>query len=388
MKARILFIMLGLLALATLMPAYNFGVEDLGPIIRVCILDNQDSIDVNLKGAYTVVDIASSKVLWSGQSLKAKVTGTKSGMLIGDKEVALTDVRFNVVRDSDILINDRSFRGSMDITRKPSLKLMAVNRLPVESYLYGVLRHEVSPHWPMESLKAQAIVARTFALQQARQNKLQPYDVRNDIYSQVYGGSSSEKWTTTKAVRLTRNQVLTYKGDIFTTYYHAACAGRTEDASQLWNVNIPPLSGVPCNFCGNSPHYRWKKELAPDFISEKLNAAGHKIGKVASIEILSRDRSRRIDKISIKDEAGATVVLGAKDFRHMIGPNDIRSTNFYIHRRWGNFIIYGFGWGHGVGMCQWGAYGLSKRGKTAEQILHYYYPGTAIMTLDKISNKP
>ena len=236
----------------------------------------------------------------------------------------------------------------------------------------------------MEVLKAQAIAARTFALYQIRQNKAQAYDLRNDIYSQVYGGRESEKWSTTVAVDRTKGEVLVYKDDIFPTYYHATCGGYTEDASNLWNVDLAPLKGVSCSFCSDSPHYRWTKAISLRTLEKKLKEGGYKIGKTSFVTILSKNRSGRVDKIEIKDDSGAAVVLTGKDFRQMLGPNDVSSTNFNASIRLGLLFLDGIGWGHGVGMCQWGAYGMARKGKKCDEILKYYYPGAEISTMDKI----
>ena len=95
-----------------------------------------------------------------------------------------------------------------------------------------------------------------------------------------------------------------------------------------------------------------------------------------------------MDKIEIKDDAGTSIVLTGKDFRQMLGPNDVMSTNFTASIRWGSLVLDGIGWGHGVGMCQWGAYGMSRKGKKVDEILQYYYPGTEITTIDKVVGKP
>jgi len=283
--------------------------------------------------------------------------------------------------DGNTYVNGRGFRGNVDIIKKDGGKLMVINRLPLDDYLYGVLYHEVSHRWPMEVLKAQAIAARTFALYQVRQNKLQPYDLRSDVYSQVYGGRTSEKWSTTRAVNLTRGKVLTYNGEIFPSYYHATCAGHTEDAVNLWNIDMPPLKGVPCDFCKDSPHYRWTKDIPLQAIRDKLSDNGHKIGRIAAVSIISKNASGRVDKLEIRDEAGTSIVLTGKDFRQIMGPNEMRSTKFDATVKEGGLVIYGLGWGHGVGMCQWGAYGMARRGKKAEEILKYYYPGAEVVKL-------
>ena len=190
------------------------------------------------------------------------------------------------------------------------------------------------------------------------------------------------------AVNVTKGKILVYKGDLVPAYYHATCAGSTEDASNLWKVDMPPLKGgVMCDYCTRSPHYKWRKEIPLWTLEENLNKNGYKLARIASVEILSRNRSGRVDKMEIKDEAGASVVLTGKDFRQIVGPNELRSTKIEVSIKCGSLIIDGHGWGHGVGMCQWGAFGMAEKGKKAGEILAYYYPGSEITTIDKIKDK-
>lgn len=352
--------------------------------VRVLVIDGRDSFVISLKGKYAICETGSDKALAEGPFLSGVVSAAKNGLIIGKKEVGQNAITIKVVRDGNIYIDGRRFRGAIDIIKKSDGKLMVVNRLGLDGYLYGVLYNEVSHRWPMEVLKAQAITARTFALYEIRQSRGQLYDLRNDIYSQVYGGRTSEKWATTTAVDRTRGQILVYNGDIFPAYYHATCGGYTEDAANLWNVNIEPLKGSECGFCSDSPHYRWSKDIPVDALEKKLKGGGYKIGNMSSIAVLSKNRSGRVDKLEIKDGFGRSVVMSGKDFRHMLGPNEVRSANFEISMRPGIIRIDGIGWGHGVGMCQWGAYGMSRKGFKAAEILRRYYPGAEISTIDKI----
>ncbi|MCM8790456.1 MAG: SpoIID/LytB domain-containing protein [Candidatus Omnitrophica bacterium] len=356
-------------------------------IVRVCIADDKPETFISLKSDYKIYATNSSRVLMEGPCLTAKVVATKDGLRVGARQLNIGGIRVKVGKNSKIYVGGKRFRGDIDILRKDNGRLMIINYIALDDYLYGVLYHEVSHRWPMEVLKAQAIAARTFALYQAKQNRLQLYDLRSDIYSQVYGGSGSEKWSTTMAVNSTKGLVLVYKGELLPAYYHATCAGRTEDASNLWKVNIPPLDGVECGFCVESPHYSWTKNMPLWKLEEKLASAGYKMGKIETVAVLSRNESGRVDKLSIKDNAGVSVVLTGKDFRQLLGPNELRSTNFDVSIKWGELILTGRGWGHGVGMCQWGSYGMAKKGIKADEILRRYYPGAEIVSVEKIQGK-
>jgi stage II sporulation protein D len=386
MKRYILVLSILVPALFFTLPAYSSNQRpDIK--VRVAVIEDRGSINLSLKGKYFIYALDTGKLLKNGPYLNEKITASKDGLIFGRRAIGSSGVNIKVSRDSNIYVDSRRFRGNIDVMMKGNGKLLVINNIGLDEYLYGVLHHEVSHRWPAECLKAQAIVARTFALEQIRNNKAQPYDLRCDIYSQVYGGRTGEKWSTAHAVDSTRGKVLTFGGNIFSTYYHATCSGHTEDASNLWKVDLAPLKGVPCNFCGKSKHYRWTKEIPLNILELKLNASGYKVGRVVSVSVLSKNPSGRNDKIEIKDDAGGSVVLTGKDFRQVFGPNDVRSTKFDVEIKGRVLTLRGMGWGHGAGMCQWGAFGMSERGKKCEQILKYYYPGTEITTIDKLPVK-
>jgi stage II sporulation protein D len=231
----------------------------------------------------------------------------------------------------------------------------------------------------MEALKAQAIVCRTYALNACIENKSKDYDATSDIYSQVYGGRTSERFRTNNAVQETRGLVLTYKDKVFSAYYHATCGGHTEDASLLWDIDIVPLKGVPCGFCKDSPHFNWHYVLSIKELEEKLKEAGIKALKINDVIVLGRDKSGRVTDLKVACGA-KDIIISAKDLRSAIGPNIIRSTNFTLRIEKQDVVFEGFGWGHGVGLCQWGAYFMAKAGHNYKKILEYYYPQTNVKT--------
>jgi stage II sporulation protein D len=359
-------------------------VKDTNPVLRVLVLDNKDKVGIVIKGSYRVYSVSSDKLLTGGYILHTVASASRAGIMFGQRDLKFSKIRITVPQGSFISINGKAFRGSVDIARKDDSKLMAINNVPLEEYLRGVLYNEISHRWPTESIKAQAVAARTFALYQARQNKLQDYDLTNDIYSQVYSGAASERWSTTRAVQLTAGKVLAFNGDIFPAYYHATCAGHTEDASNLWNADLACLKGVECNFCKDSPHYKWTKQMPLKELEKKMADAGYKTGGIKGVTVMSRNSSGRIDKIEVKDDAGVSCVMTAKDFRQMLGPNELRSTNFEPSINGDKLVFKGIGWGHGVGMCQWGAKAQAEKKKKYDEILQYYYPGSEIVTIDKI----
>jgi len=340
--------------------------------VRIRIISGAKDVNVSVKSPYRISDLTSGEVLNSGKA--------SQNLFVSPESISDEGIKISTDRPSYIYVNGRQFRGIIDIIKDQNNKVSVVNHVDLEEYLYGVLYHEVNHNWPMEALKAQAIAARTYALYQKLISGDRFYDLTADIYSQVYGGRTSEKRRVTRAVDLTRGTVLTYRGKVFPSYFHATCGGSTTDSSTLWNVDIPVLRGRPCNFCDISPHYNWHKELTVDHLESAFKKAGYEI-PILSIEILERDSSGRILSLLVKGK-GKDIRLTGNKFRLIVGPNVIRSSNFEVDMR-GKYVTFrGKGWGHGVGMCQWGAFNMSTQGWKAEDILQYYYPGSEIIRVE------
>ena len=226
--------------------------------------------------------------------------------------------------------------------------------------------------WPDEALKAQAIAARTYALYKRNQQRNHPtYDLGNtpDRW-QIYQGVMSESAKTYKAVNGTSGKVLTYKNQIILSVFHACSGGHTENVEDVWGKSLAYLRAVQ-DFDQNISACNWKQTLSPDDISRKI--AG--IGKVK--EIIPQDFSpfRSVKALKIVGEQGTRVLRG-EEVRTAL---KLKSTRFHVTRQAnGNFLLQGLGFGHGLGMSQWGAYNLAQRGANYLQILGHYYRGVAL----------
>ncbi len=348
--------------------------------IRVVV--NQDAASIRLKimGSYEVRDAAGGGVIYRGKGLNTTVTAYAGGILLGQLQSRLNKVFIRSYDPDTVIIDGRTFRGDIQLIKKENDHLLVVNHIDFEDYIKGILYHEASHYWPIEALKAQAIVCRSYAVSRVAESSTKDFDATSDIYSQVYGGKSSERFRTNRAVEETREEVLMYQGKVLPAYYHATCAGHTEDASALWNIDILPLKGVACDFCKDSPHFNWHYVLSKKEIEDKLVGAGYKIKKIKDIRISSRNASGRVVSLVISTEEKEANVL-AKDFRNILGPNIIKSTNFEVKVVKNDVVFEGIGWGHGVGLCQWGAYFMAKQDWDYKKILEFYYPGAIISTL-------
>jgi stage II sporulation protein D len=346
-------------------------------IIRVAVIQDTASLRVKIRGPYRVINCSSGAIECSGTQVSTAVTAYKDSILIAGERIRTSCLLIKTGEPTPILIDGRMFRGEIKLIRKDNGHLLVINQIDVEDYVRGILYHEVSHYWPEEALNAQAIVCRTYALYQMQENKSRDYDVTADVYSQVYGGRTSERFRTNKAVDDTRGKVITYHGKIIPAYFHATCGGHTEDASRLWNIDLPPLKGVECSYCQDSPHFKWHDVIPLAEVEDALNKAGRAIRRIRGIEILGTDPSGRVTDLNVISDK-KTLTIPAKDFRAIIGGNDIRSTDFRVSIDGSDAVFEGKGWGHGVGLCQWGAYFMSKQGARAEEIIEYYYPGSLV----------
>ncbi|MFH1440571.1 MAG: SpoIID/LytB domain-containing protein [Candidatus Omnitrophota bacterium] len=348
--------------------------------IRVAILQDAKSLTLCVRGPYRIIEADNLKTLSAGENLKTTVAVSKGGIILGREEFKNRGIIIEPRISEAIEINGRQFRGYIEFILKDNDCLLVVNIIELEDYLKGILYHEISHYWPEEVLKAQAVASRTYAVYQMEQNKSKEYDLTCDIYSQVYGGKTSERYRTNFAVEQTKGQALVYQNKIFPAYFHATCAGVTENAALLWDINIKPLEGGYCGFCYGSPHYEWHCVLSLGEIAVKLNKSKFKVDGLTNIEIIGRDKSSRIKELKMVCLKG-DIKIPAKDFRNIIGPNIIRSTNFNLEVVDSDAVFEGVGWGHGVGMCQWGAYFMAKKGYRYKDILKHYYPGSKIKLL-------
>jgi len=348
--------------------------------IRVAIIQDTASLSLKTSGLFEITDASARNILYRGKNLKTTVTAYKGGILLAGKTFNLAKIVLSINEPDVAIINGRKFRGNIRFIKKDNLHLLVVNQINLEDYIKGILYHESSHYWPIEALKAQAIASRTYAVYQMQENSAKDFDVTSDVYSQVYGGSTSERYRTNKAVEETRGLIVTYQDKPIPAYFHATCAGHTEDASVLWKTDLAPLKGVACDFCKESPHYNWHYVIFIGELREELKNAGYNLGMIKEIQILGRNNSGRVTELNLVTDRNE-LKIPAKDLRNIVGPDLIRSTKFNVSIEGQDAIFEGTGWGHGVGLCQWGAYFMAKQGWGAKKILQYYYPGTDVKTL-------
>lgn len=252
----------------------------------------------------------------------------------------------------------------------------------LEHYLLGVLPYEMSYSWPLEALKAQAVAARTFTLMQLK-NKKKDFDLYNDVRSQMYKGSAKVYDSVREAVEGTAGQVLTYKGELFHTYYHANCGGGTDDAKIWTGSSAPtpkPLQGASCSTDTHSKSYSWQATVPAASVNKFVNGKGLK-GSVSHIKVAKRTASRRAVSLQFTTPQGSKT-LSCAQFRLSVGASLLKSCKIIsVSKSGSGFAFAGHGYGHGIGMCQDGAKGMAQNGKNYKQILAQYFPSSDLTTL-------
>jgi stage II sporulation protein D len=238
-------------------------------------------------------------------------------------------------------------------------------------------------------LKAQAVAARTYALYQQMLSATREYDVAATVQDQVYRGKQGIDAGILRAVEETRGLVITYQDAPIYAAFSSTAAGLTEDAMNVWSKDYPYLKGVECPFDLMSPYYQWKSSFRVDTLEQNLRQQGFSVGTIETITPLSFSRGGRVAKLRIL-HSGGELVLRGEELRKAVGYTIIPSTQFAIESIGRDVVLSGFGAGHAVGMCQWGAKELAELGYPFSTILQYYYPGTELqhMTLTKPPTPP
>ena len=290
---------------------------------------------------------------------------------------------FRLTSDRPLRFNGREYSSPLELIRNGG-GIAIVNDLPMDEYLAGVLRAETGDRWPAEALRAQAIAARTYAAYQRLISAGKPYHIVASTAHQQFAGrvpATSPAWS---AVQDTTGQVLRWEGEVFPAFYHTESGGYTEDPRTVFAArNLPALRPVVCPFsaAAGSPHFYWNLDLRLADLSEMLRRGGVDVGTVTAIDVNERTPSLRASIVTVRGTRGAARLRG-NDLRRLVGYDTLKSTLFAVAIDGEAAHFAGRGYGHGVGLCQWGAKGMAEQGHSARRILEFYYPGATFGVLD------
>jgi stage II sporulation protein D len=280
-----------------------------------------------------------------------------------------------------VFAGSRWYRGSLEL-RTGKGGLVVVNRVDLESYLYGVVPSEMAASWPDAALRCQAVAARSYALANVGKHGRAGFDVCDTDECQVYKGAGIEALPSNLAVEGTRGTVLMQAGKVLPAFFHASSGGYTENSEDVWFQRLDHIRAVP-DYDQNSPHYTWYKNVDAAQLASRLANRGIRVGGLRDIQPVSRSYSGRVREVRVVGTS-ATRTISGETLRIAAGLN---STLFNLAPRGAGsglpteFAFAGRGWGHGLGMSQWGARRLAEAGYGFGQILAHYYPGASLQRL-------
>ncbi len=321
------------------------------------------------------------------------------------------------------------YRGSILISRLDNSDINVVNELLFEEYLYGVVPREMPASWHIEAVKAQAVASRCYAIRNIGKHASQGFDLCNQQHCQVYLGYGGEHPNSNKAVNETKGRVIVYDGKIIPTYFSAASGGHTENSENYWSAVLPYIRGVDDSY-EKSPYANWDMLFKKSEIKAKLSENGVDIGDIIDIIPLQISEFGRVIKLQIKGTKNS-IIYEKERIRIVFGYSNLKSTWFnvltdadvYITSNQSNsptvtrasslnvlsadgiaqlnglsekivvkgggtettynvipemYTFRGKGYGHGLGMSQYGAKGMAEAGFNYIQILEHYFTGAKV----------
>ncbi|BDG01821.1 SpoIID/LytB domain-containing protein [Anaeromyxobacter oryzae] len=252
-----------------------------------------------------------------------------------------------------------------------------IEELRLEDYVAGVVAGEMPGSFPAEALKAQAVAARSYALTRKLEAQAanRRWDIATGVLAQVFAAGQGNA-AARAATAATAGEVLVLGMEPVEAYFHAVCGGRTEGGLAALGRDLPYLAPVTCGRCDGAPRARWNVSV-PAAELGKLAGLG---GAATGARVIARTATGRADRVELARGA-AKVALAASDLRQRLGFARLPSLAFDVRLAGGAFVFEGRGLGHGAGLCQWGAAGFAREGRTYREILLHYYPGTEVVRM-------
>ena len=292
---------------------------------------------------------------------------------------------------------DQEFAGILTIRNNADGTQTAINTIDLEDYLCSVISSEMNADSPMELLKAHAVISRSWAIRAMQKPNHEGFDVCADDHCQRYEGLRRMSERAVEAVRATAGQVLLYNDEICDCRYYKCCGGKTEIWRTCWeDIDVPYIQSVQCDYC-KSPSPKILRLVLNDYDQEtkdfrdwkvtykdeELNKiirtkSGIDFGEIIDLIPLHRGASGRIDQLRIVGTKHTEVIGKELKIRYWLSRSCLYSSWFEVAHENGVWTLSGHGWGHGAGLCQIGAAVMATEGKTYEEILTYYYPGTRL----------
>jgi stage II sporulation protein D len=341
--------------------------------VNIGIILNASSISAGSSEHFFISDSGGKKIKFSKGYVKLELIG--QNVKIGQHifKLPLKIEPSNKV----IFANSKPYRGYLTVLSSTK-GLDVINILTLEDYLKGVVPREMPAYWGTEALKAQSVISRTYTIVNLNKHSAQGFNLCSTSHCQVYEGVATEKKSSNESIYKTQGEILIYDNKPAQTFFHSTCGGHTDSPEFVWGAKnfYPYLKGVKCDCSSSSPHNYWLCDLNENFIRQKLS--NYRIGKIKNISIKNKTYTGAAKNVIITHSEGK-LVLNAYKFRLLVDAGHIKSHLFTSIKKKGNvFSFEGKGWGHKVGLCQWGAKSMAEKGKSYRQILQHYYPDTEL----------
>lgn len=431
---RVFFVLMCLMTV----PAFGYATQPEAsvPLLRVGLWQNQRNIALTADCDFVILDNKQSKLGEYKAGEKVFLSFDSGRLTAGGREIKALEFTVKpLTADGAIAVNNKFYRGWLLIKWNTAEGLQVVNLLNLEQYLYSIVPSEMPSAWHMEALKAQAVAARSYAMARMNSHRSDGYDVCTGTHCQVYNGKSAETDRARQAVDGTTGLIMLYRGQAVMAAFHSSSGGRTENAVDVWGRDVPYLRSVP-DYDADTPNYKWEKRLNPVSLAQRLSGSGYDIGNLQALELSklnyggtneSADRTPfgHLKEIRFIGDKGS-ITLDGDRVRDILGlkstlfdvelevPNiknidvevgsmrrkqiDVNLPAYKETKGWltdkasirrltgrsgETVVITGYGFGHGLGMSQWGAKQMAEKVSETNttyfaEILRHYYTGVQI----------
>lgn len=387
-----------------------------GRVVRIALAKDVDHVTLSATGEWRLYDSGGESTLLragAGDLWTVEAGSSRLRAVHDDGRTTATRpapfIARTVGRGAFVTVNGKRYRGEVWVIPSGAHSVTVVNRLYLEDYLRGVVPLEIGHRASGEeaAVAAQAVAARSYAYTHLA-GRERPYDMLATVLDQVYGGVDAETPMSDAAVAATEGLVLQYHGRVVNAPYHSTCGGRTAAASEVWRgeadepylVSVSDrIPGTDRYYCDIAPRFRWTQTFTAGALARVLERYLDRYarvrsggpGRVEKVEVRGRTPSGRVRALVITTDRGEYTLRG-NDIRFVLrspGGEILNSTYFSVETERGRngaltqLTVRGNGYGHGIGMCQWGAIGRARAGQDYQTILRAYYPGTVVARADE-----
>lgn len=354
--------------LITACSLYQKPVSGASPVVKV-LLYRGGTVSLKPIGNY-ILSYNSRKEAGDGQ-VNIEISG--SGLSLNG--IGINTPVIDIYTGEGFVYGGKKYGGSAAVIIS-NQSIFLINSIDIESYVKGVLPEEVSPAWDAEALKSQAVVSRTFAIYEVVNSRKSGriFDLYDDTRSQAYEGREKETRQTSFAVDSTLGEVLRFDGKIIQAFYHSSSGGMTESSYEVFGDYKPYLTPVESPYSSVYKEDRWEASIPVDRAGLLLKITN----RIESVKVIERTSSKRIKTVEFADAAGQKTLIHGKEMRELLGPALMKSTRANLKITNECLLLNGTGYGHGAGMGQWDALGMSKQGYSYKYILTYFYRGALV----------